>query len=92
MSMSTPRVISAPTPSTPSFSNPVRVADLVHRDAVVHAVADGLVREAVELRADLADLADDDLFVAAAPVGLRRHLRALGVELESARPENGMFR
>ena len=45
--------------------------DLVDLEAVVHAVADGLMAEAIELGADLADFGDDELLVAAAPVRLR---------------------
>ena len=43
----------------------------------------GLVREAVELRADLADLGDDDLLIRAAPVRQLVHERALGVDVEA---------
>ena len=56
------------------------VADL---DAVVQAVADRLMREPVELRADLADLGEDDLFVAAAAVRPGIHVRALRFHLEA---------
>jgi len=41
---------------------------LVHLEAVVPGVLVRLVREPVELRADLPDLRDDDLLVGAAPV------------------------
>ena len=59
----------------------------IDRYAVVHLAPDRLVREAVELRAHLADLADDHLFVAAAPVRLRVHERALRMHVESPRSE-----
>ena len=49
--------------------------DLVGLEAVVVAVLDRLMREAVELGADLPDLADDELLVAAAPVRGQVHER-----------------
>src|SRR6185295_11829570 len=55
--------------------------------AIVPAVEMGLVRKAVELGADLAELGDDDLFVRAAHVGEFVHERALGVHVETPRPE-----
>ena len=58
-----------------------RFVDLV---TVVHAVADRLVAEAVELRADLTNLGDDDLLVAAAAVRFGIHGGALRVHLETA--------
>src|SRR3989449_1199011 len=83
-SISTPRVISMPTFSMPSFEPRAR-GDLVGLEAVVVAVLDRLVGEAIELRADLPDLAQEHLFVAAAPVGLRVHERPLDVDVELAR-------
>src|SRR5262249_23683807 len=59
--------------------------DLVGLEAVVVAVLDRLVGEAVELRADLPDFAGEQLLVAPAPVGLRVHDRALGVNVVLAR-------
>ena len=50
---------------------PVAGRRIAHLEAVVHAVADCLVRESVELRAHLADFANDELFVAAASIRLR---------------------
>src|ERR1044072_4449168 len=51
-------------------------------EAVVEAVAPHLVREGVELRADLAELGDDELLVHLAGVLERR--RGLGVDVEHA--------
>jgi hypothetical protein len=47
----------------------VALGVLVDLLAIVPAVEMGLVRKAVELRSDLAELGDDDLFVRAAHVG-----------------------
>jgi len=63
-----------------------RLADL---EAVVKRIAVALVREAVELRADLADLGGDDLLVAAARVPAGVHEGALGVQVEDARAGEG---
>src|SRR2546422_618750 len=57
---------------------------LIDLEAVVQAVLDRLVGEAVELGAHLADLRGDELLVAAAPVRLRVHERSLGVHVEAA--------
>ena len=62
--------------------------DLVELEAVVEAVLDRLVGEAVELRAHLADLGQDHLFVAAASIRLGVHERPLDVHVESPRARN----
>src|SRR5262249_55061075 len=64
---------------------PGAAGDVVELVAVVDLVLDGLVSEAVELRAHLTDLAGQKLLVAAAPVGLLVHERALGVHVELPR-------
>ena len=56
-------------------------------EAVVVAVLVRLVREAVELGADLADLRDDELLVATPAVGEVVHERALHVHVEASRAE-----
>ncbi len=56
------------------------------------AVLVRLVREAVELRADLADLGEHHLLVRAAPVGEVVHEGALGVHVEPARAEERHLR
>ena len=61
-----------------------RVSDL---EAIVHAVADGLMGKAIELRAHLTDLADDQFLVASAAVRLRVHEGAFGMHIEAARAE-----
>jgi hypothetical protein len=55
--------------------------------AVVPFVADGLMREAVELRADMAQFGDDQFLIRAALVGLGVHEGALGMQVETARAE-----
>ena len=79
--------MSAPTFWMPSLVKPAARRDLVGLEAVVVAVAMRLVREAVELRADLTDLGEDDLLVAAALVRAGVHERALDVHVEAARAE-----
>src|SRR4029079_18393873 len=54
------------------------------RNAVVQAAVDALVREHVELRADLPELGRDELLVAHALVGAERSVRALRIEVEAA--------
>jgi hypothetical protein len=53
----------------------------------IHAVAYRLMGEAVELRADLTDLTDNEFLIAAASVRLRVHECAFGMHVESARSE-----
>ena len=65
----------------------VALGVLVDLLAIVPAVEMGLVRKAVELRADLAELGDDELFVRAAHVGELVHERALGMHVEAPRSE-----
>ena len=61
-----------------------RISEL---EAVIQAVSDSLMTEAVELSADLSHLAIDDLFVTASPVRTRVQDRTLGDEIELARAE-----
>ena len=56
------------------------------RDAVVIFAAVNLVREGVELRANLAKLRDDDLFVLAARARVRRRA-AFHVQIEAPRAD-----
>ena len=74
-------------PLDAELGEPAASRVVVDLHAVVEAAADRLVREAVELRADLADLGDDELLVAAAAVGSVVHERALGVHVEAPRAE-----
>src|SRR4029079_4643173 len=55
----------------------------LEREAVVHASADHLVAERIELGAHLPHLGDDELFVRAAVVGPGIVARALGDDLEA---------
>ena len=59
-----------------------QVRDLILCDAVVEASVDALMTEAVELRPDLAHLANHHLFVADALVPLRQHVGALGEDAQ----------
>src|SRR5262249_16921653 len=61
--------------------------DFVQLEAVVHAAADRLMGETIELRAHLADFADDELFVATPAVRLRIHEGAFGVQVKAPRAE-----
>jgi len=72
--------------------NPERVAFSATFEAIVPAVLVGLVGEAVELRADLPDLGNDDLLVAPAPVGELVHERAFDVHIETPRTEERHIR
>src|SRR5213594_3514225 len=63
--------------------------DLTSLEAVVVRIAVGLMREAVELRADLADFTGHDFLVAAARVPSGIHEGALGMQVENARAEEG---
>jgi len=76
--MSTPRVIKKPAFFNAQFGEAGPARNLVELEAVVHAVADSLVAEAVELRAHLADFGDHQLFIAAALIGFRKPVGALG--------------
>src|SRR5262249_40004585 len=69
------------------FREPAARGDVLGLEAVVVAVAMALVRKAVELRADLADLGEHHLLVAAALVGAGIHERALQMHVEAARAE-----
>jgi len=62
---------------------PAPARDVVDLRAVVDLVLVRLVHEAVELGADLAQLGDDDLLVAAPAVGGLVHEPALGVHVET---------
>jgi len=59
--------------------------DLVHLEAVIKTVAMRLVGEAVELGADLPELSDDELLVAAAFVRCGVHDGALKLHVEPPR-------
>ena len=74
---------SAPTCCDPELGESRPARDVVQREAVVHARADHLVAERVELRAHLADLGHDQLLVRAATIRARIVPRALGDDLES---------
>src|SRR4030095_13891562 len=62
---------------------------VLEREAVVHASADHLVAEGIELRANLTHLGDDELFVRAAPVRAGIVARALGQDLEATAGRHG---
>src|SRR6266542_34794 len=66
---------------------PIASRRFANLEAVIHAVAYRLMGEAVKLRADLTDLADNEFLIAAASVRLRVHECAFGVHVESARAE-----
>ena len=72
--------------------NPERVAFSATFEAIVPAVLVGLVGEAVELRADLPDLGNDDLLVAPAPVGEVVHECAFDVHVQASRAEERHIR
>src|SRR5262249_54747466 len=61
-------------------------------ESIVLAVLVGLVRKAVELSANLPDLGNDDLLVAAAPVGELVHEGAFDVHVEAPRAEERHIR
>src|SRR5262245_61913215 len=66
---------------------PVASRRFANLEAVIHAVAYRLMGEAVELRADLTNLTDNELLIAAAAVRLRVHECAFGMHVESPRSE-----
>src|SRR5437879_12024819 len=81
-SIRTPRVTRPPTCSDPELLESRARADVAELEAIVEAVAPHLVREGVELRADLAELGDDELLVDLASI--RYRWRRLGVDVEDA--------
>src|SRR5437879_13675610 len=81
-SIRTPRVTRPPTCSDPELLELRTRADFAELEAIVEALAPHLVREGVELRADLAELGDDELLVDLA--GIRYRWRRLGVDVEDA--------
>src|SRR5437879_13343723 len=81
-SIRTPRVTRPPTCSDPELLELRTRADFAELEAIVEALAPHLVREGVELRADLAELGDDELLVDLA--GIRYRRGRLGVDVEDA--------
>ena len=75
----------------PSLVKPVARRDLIGLEAVVVAAAVALMGEAVELRADLADLREHHLLVAAALVATAGFMKVRFTCTSKRRvPENGM--